>query len=259
MSTFFRIPQRPGNAWRDRLAEIKAARDEYKSIESIAGPGERVLFSKSINEKIAEVENMIIQGALSEFQSAVDQWHDANKKLQTAKNDEVKRWSAEKINAEMTMAESLVKNAVRSSTGGQLEPDVLPRLRSMYQEAYNSGDLYKQRAYAEVFTGLAGMVGNDGEARLLANRLSKQARRDARAVRVTPELEKADQAAAAAVEGINKAKSTLFEVDDSMGWTKFNGEIGNFQLYTELQRIKTGGNNEIVDIVPTDQVYRDGA
>ena len=65
--------------------------------------------------------------------------------------------------------------------------------------------------------------------------------------------------AAAAVQGINQAQSVLFEVDAGLGDTNFNGEVGNFNIHKELLRIKSNAGGEILDIIPLDQVFRDGA
>jgi len=64
---------------------------------------------------------------------------------------------------------------------------------------------------------------------------------------------------AVAVQGINQAQSVLFEVDEGLGDTNFNGEVGNFNIHKELLRIKSNAGGEILDIIPLDQVFKDGA
>ena len=126
----------------------------------------------------------------------------------------------------------------------------------MYDEAQNSGDIYKMRAMAEVFTGLPSMVGGDLDDRMYANKLSQQAQRDAQAVRVTREIEKADQLARDAVETLTQAKSALHEVDEGFGQTRPNGEVGNWDIYKELNRVRTNQRGEVVDIVPVEDALK---
>ncbi len=250
---FNKINRQSGSTWRDQLAEMKTARAEYAELEPIMSAAERVMYIKSINDKQAAVGSTILQGAFTEWDNALDKFTNAVKSVQTAKNKEIARWEAVKLNAEMQMAESLITKLVQSSAGERLEPDVLPRLQKMYDEAQASGDVYKMRATAEVFTGLPAMVGSDFEDRKAANKLSKQAQRDARVVRITPEMKAADQAAVEAVEMINQAKSLLFEVDEGLGYTKPNGEVGNFDIFKQLHRIRSKPDGEIESIVPIDQ------
>lgn len=255
---FYNLTQkRPGASWRDRLEELRKARQEYHSLEGMMSPVERTLFSKSINEKRAEVEPYIMREALGEWHYAIDQYTQAVKGLKEAKNREVARWDASKLNAEMQTVELLVTKAVQSSVGGNLDPSVMPRLKAMYEEAKNSGDLYKARACAEVFTGLTAMVGNDGEARFLANRLSQQAQRDAKAVRTTAELERSDRQAEEAVEKLDQAKHTLINVDEGLGYQQFNGGVGDFNIYKELNRVRVNHVGEVIEIVPIEQALTD--
>lgn len=257
MSMFYNITnKRPGASWRDRLEELKTARAEYSKLEPIMTEVERILIAKSINEKQSEVGSYIMQGALSEWHYAIDQYKNAVKGIQEAKNREVSRWEAIKLNAEIDTAERLVTKAVQSSTGGRLDPSVMPRLKAMYDEAQNSGDIYKMRAMAEVFTGLPSMVGGDLDDRMYANKLSQQAQRDAQAVRVTREIEKADQLARDAVETLTQAKSALHEVDEGFGQTRPNGEVGNWDIYKELNRVRTNQRGEVVDIVPLEDALK---
>lgn len=257
MTMFYNLTnKRPGATWRDRLEELKTAHSEYAKLEPMMTEVERILIGKSISEKQAEVHDYIMQGARVEWQYAINQYAQAKKSLQDAKNREVSRWEASRLNAEMETAERLVTKAVQSSTGGRLDPKIMPRLKAMYDDAQNSGDIYKMRAMAEVFTGLPAMVGNDFDDRMYAHRLSQQAQKDARAVRVTLELEKADRETKEAVDMLNQAKSTLLEVDEGMGYTKPNGEVGNWDLFKELNRVRTNQDGEIEDIVPFEDALK---
>lgn len=249
--------KRPGASWRDRLEEIKGARAEYYKNLNIMTPFERVLIEKSVSEKVKEVEPYILEGAIGEWHYALNNYQKAIAQVQEAKNREVSRWDASKLNAEMQSAEMLIKKAIESSVGGgSLEPSVMPRIEAMYQDAQRSGDIYKQRAMAEVATSLTNMVGDDMSDRMRANRIAQQAQRDAQAVRTTAELERAHITAKEAVESINHAREVLSDVDAALGRTLPNGEIGHFDIFREVCRVKTDARGNIKAIVPLDQALQ---
>lgn len=245
--------KRPGNTWRDRVEELKAARAKYAELEPMMNGLDRVMLTNSINEKRAEVEPFVMNGVISEWQQAIDRFEQASKAVETARVKEIARWEASKFNDEMTVIERLVNSTVKSSAGGRLDPNVMPRLQKIYEDAQASQDPYKMRAAAEIMQGLPTMVGPDFDDRKQANRIAQRAQKDVQGLRITEEMKAADQVAAAAVQALNQAKSVLFEVDGAMGYTLPNGEVGSFELFKQMHRVKTAPNGEIAAIVPVEQ------
>lgn len=217
--------------WRDRLAAIREARREYQEYENLMTHYERAVITREINARREQHEAAILAGALAEWHQAADHAAAALAKVEQAKGREAARWDAGRLAGEMQVVRMLVDSAV----AGGLNDTSSKRLEQVYQDAERSGDPYKLRACGEVLAGLS-VPSGDFEARRAANRLAQAGLRAAEQARAFPELDQAQQAAAEAIQGLNEAKRTLLDVDDGLGYTRPNGEIGNFTILRSIQK-----------------------
>lgn len=223
-------------SWRDKVKDLKAGRAEYGKVYSIMTDFERMAVERSIAEYKKNNEPSILAGAFSEYHAAMNKVNAAVVKVKTAKEHERARWDASKLSAEMSVTENLVKIAINKPDVDPKNP-LIDRLKTIYQDIHESGDLYKQRAAAEVFTGLVGMIGgNNLDLRASANWLAKQAEKDALQSRDFPELNTAMEEIEAASKEFNQSKQALWQLDYDLGDQNPNGTIGNWSIRTELQK-----------------------
>ncbi|MDD5191282.1 MAG: hypothetical protein PHE50_09615 [Dehalococcoidales bacterium] len=248
--------------WREMLKELYEGFKEYNQYKGIMTAWERSQIERSIVKVRSEIEPAVLAGAVGEWNSAITEVEYRFKMVEAAKHEEVRRWDAAKLTSEMQMNEMLIKQIVGSPGGiSNNDPEVMNRLQKVYQDAQSSGDMYKQRAAAEVFTNLLSMVGgSDQDRRMQANSLAKQAQRDAEKSRAFPKLEEAEAAAAAAVEGIKRARNTLIEVDCQLEGREpeYGAPVRSFSIDKELGRVKTDERGNIIKIVPLEKVFEQG-
>ena len=232
------VRNNPSVSWRDKVKDLKDGRAEYGKVYDIMTPFERMAVERSLSEYRSKNESDILAGAFSEYHATINKVNAAVEKVKTAKAKERARWDAARLNAEMALVENRVKIALNSWQGGSLkDPGQINRLKEIYQDLHDSDDLYKQRAAAEVFTGLVSMVGgNNMEWRMAANSLAKQAERDALEARDFPELNTAIEEVEAAGKEFNQASQALWQLDYDLGDQLPNGNIGNFAIKLELQK-----------------------
>jgi len=154
---------------------------------------ERSLINNDIQERINQVEQQVVDGVVSEWNAAADRVYKALKQVELEKAAEVRRWDADKLAAEMQAVSMLVDYAV--ATRG-LDNDSEKVLTRIYDDAVNSGDIYKKRAAAEVFSGLMGKkIGDDMDSRMKANRFITRAKNDAEECRTTDGIKRAEEEA----------------------------------------------------------------
>jgi hypothetical protein len=241
------------NNWRDSLKELKTARDEYAQYSNVMTPYERLTIDKAITEQRHRIEPGVINGAIAEWNNAIEKVERKYQNVQDKKAKETSRWDAAKLTSEMQAVEMMVKQTVNSNIKGPLDKDATDRLKHIYSELQSSKDMYKMRAAGEVYTGLVSMVGSEYDTRREAYHMSKQAQKDAQAARAFPELDQAELEAKEATNELDQVRQTLVTVDNDLGYTKFNGEIGNFAIFQEINRVKVDRMGNIEKILPAEK------
>lgn len=202
-------------------------------------PYERSVLEREIGEKRASLEGAIIAGALGEWKQAVNNVKAKLDQVKAAKAKETARWDGTRLSSELQVYETLTRQQLNTATDTMSQREAVENLRALYDEAQKSGDIYKQRAAAEVIRGAIGNArGLDSDRRMEINRLAKQAERDLSTLRQSEELNQAHQAAAEAVEKLNQARNMLFDVDRGLGYTAPNGLPGNSQIIKALTQVQ---------------------
>ncbi len=228
--------------WREGLELIRASREEYKQYAAIMTPYEQSLAEREIQSTIDRWKPEIISNLLREHEAAINQVKDARQAIERQKAVEVNRWEAGKLGGELQVAKMLLDQAgnapdqgdpFRGGSGSRQE-----RIQALYQDARQSGDIFKQRAMAETLQGLN--VGRDSE----LNHLVKQAERDLAAMRRTVEIEQAEQAAAVAWQALVDKTVEVATIAPEIG--EGTGMLSSGPLTQSTRRIKPNG--EILDL-----------
>jgi hypothetical protein len=240
-----------GTTWRDQLKGLQEAKNEYAKYSNIMTQFEQAAIQKTINDAQDKVEPAIINGAFAEFEQTVQKAQSIHAKIQKAKVNEINRWDAGKLASEMQVIEMLAKQVVKSPS--MIPAETISRLKNIYAEAQQSGNMYKQRAAAEVFTGLLSIVGgNDLEQRIPADGLAQQAKRDAAKLRITPEMETAEREGNEAIQEVEKAKFMLEDVNRQLGYR------ANYEFKEELSRLQQEPSGKVV-LVDREKLYQAAA
>ena len=192
---------------------------------------ERIVINREIQQRQTRYEPVVVAGALAEWNGAVANVKDALAKVKTAKQKALTRWEPGRLSAELQVYKTLAEQAARITDPRSLKE----RLSEMYQEAKESGDQYKWRAAGEIMQGAVAYAGQDLDDRMAMNSIAQLAARDLEALKTTPELANAHQAAAVAVESLNGAQNTIFEAASVLG---IGHPDNNHQFYQALARVK---------------------
>lgn len=217
--------------WRDKLEYIRAAFKEYGEYSPLMTLYERTLLTNEIKNRRTQYEPEIVASAIGEWDATCDKVLAAEAKIEKARGKESARWEAGRLASEMQLHNMLIETALASD-----KP--LDQLRAVYEDAQRSGDIYKQRAAAEVFSALDRKLKSvdDFDTRGFGHVLAEQAKRDAAAIRTTPELEQAHQDAQTAYQELQAARAMLADVDAGLGYQLPNGGIGNTTLFVAIDR-----------------------
>lgn len=205
--------------WRDSLKDIAELRDEYNNNFSMMTDYERSANGKILNEYRERNRSYIEIGALQEWQAAKNELENSLKNLQDEKRKVVNSYDPVKLAAEMQLATMRIDQASKSDAGLFNQEAI----NDLISEANLSNDKHKQKATYEALQGLVSKV-KHGETdshgvdmRRVANKIAFEARNELAALNESDGLEKANAAVKDKLARYNGAKSTLYEVADTMG------------------------------------------
>jgi len=224
--------------WRDSLKEIKNKVDLKNKWASMgADHFALTVAGQDIDETRQRLGGVIQVGAITEHQQYKANLKAAWQGRIKAKQNEINRWDAGKLKAEIELAAYRIAQTMQSG-GGPFDQPLRDQLEALAGEYRNSGDIVKQRAFAEAVRGsLAGgaNIQNQND-RIAASFLASQANEDLKALRVTDEMRQADQVYnQAATEYVNFSKElrevgNLVEGADPLGFA--NNGLFNHALRT---------------------------
>lgn len=203
-----------GYSWLNHLEDLKAARQELKEYGGMMTAYERSVIQRDIAERVARATQPVTAGALGEFEAAAESYRLAGAMRARAKTEEVRRWDSVKLKNEMETARALVQLALAMPSGSFVsQPSPAERLRVIYQDAKDSGDLHRMRAAAEVMSTAYPLTdGMQPDERFEINHLAHEAERDLAALRVTEAMTQAQaeevEAARALVEQKDRLEKT---------------------------------------------------
>lgn len=248
---FYR-PQATVTSWRDKLEQLRAARQELQANWQIMSEYERQNFSRELDERRQAYHADITAGAIAEWNSVLDNFVKADRQYKHEQIREFSRWDPNKLLAEMALAEKLVKIAVTNSGQGYANFDQAAQtINQLYAEAKATGDEHKIRGTAEVIKGVLGQM-NDAplEVRTLANRIAKGAENDLRDLRNTPEMVAAEQAANEALKVIRQRYDEFDLLADEIGGNNPEyPEQTNRELVRALWRFRADPETKTVTVL----------
>jgi len=217
------------NGWKGSFIEIARARAQYNKDYQVMTDYERMANLRHITERQHVVEQSIIAGTLAEVRAADAVVNDAFRAVQEAKAAETRRWDGTKLAGEMAVYGELVKRAVLAAGGPG--PEASAAVKVIYDDARQSGDQHKARAAAEVITGLEHQFKTGSmDVDLPMVTLSKAAQQDLKAIRRIPQMDAAEVKRLEAQKAVGAAIVLVKEVDAGLGYTHFNGTLGDSRL-----------------------------
>jgi len=202
--------------WKETLKQIKAGRDELRKYDSIMTPYEHDVIVRDLAAKSEAAYQAAYNGSVGEFRAAKNTYRQSLDALKKAEAAEIARFDSARLNVEMEAIQRRVDLALQSNSGqifgGQ---NVAARLQSIYEEAGKSGDLIKQRAGAEIMSAaLSRVAPNDREE---VAHIAGQAERDLKNMRMTLEIEKAQQGISQAANEMLVKRDELATVGETLG------------------------------------------
>ena len=238
---------KPVTTWRDRLEIIKAAKKELSDYYSIMTTYERATAEREIGHLKEQNNPVITEGVLGEHEIAINRLNIAHRKVKRLTQAEIASWDAQKLAAEMQVYNMLIDQAVNTKSGAtDSRVSTTTRLDKIYDEAWQSGDKYKQRAACEVMKSLQGKA-SDPEAKITLNRFEQQAKQDLEKVRMTPELTKAYEEAEIDWQEYRTARQEVIRTSQDIGegdpqqlysGSPFSRAIRRVQIDRETNEIK---------------------
>lgn len=242
--------------WRDLLKELKAAKDELRRHENIMTPYERQAISESIKARAEAVGPRLQGGAIAEWKAAIEVYQDKAAAVEKARIAEINRWDNARLGAEIGAVKALVELALSGGNGNALAgmTKAAPRLERIYNEAQVSGDIYKQRAAAEVFRSLDGAsLKTDTTDRAAVSGLVHKAAKDLPGLRVTDGITQAIHERDEAAQGVYNLRSELNDVSLVMGYGDATGLFASGPIASAFRGVKFN-NDHTLTIFPEDSV-----
>ncbi len=235
--------------WRDLLKELKTAKDELRRNEAIMTAYERQTISESIQARANVIAPRLQGGAIAEWKAAIEVYQDKAAAVEKARIAEINRWDNGRLGAEIGAVKVLVDLALAG-----VVTKAGPRLEQIYNEAQASGDIYKQRAAAEVFRSLSGdNLKGSVDDRAAVSGLAHKAAKDLPGLRVTDGITRAIQERDAAANGVYSLRSELNDVSLVMGYGDANGPFALGPVATAFRGVKFN-NDHTLTIYPDDSV-----
>ena len=209
-----------GKSCDSMIQEIRDLEQKITKYNPFMTTAERMMASDQMAETRAKYRDPITR-------DAIGKWNQAN---------------------EMQVAKMRVDSATKSD-GGRFN---LSAIQSIISEANQSGDKYKQRAVLEAVQDLVSKVpaGNQDphgiDARLVANRISREAGKQLEALNSSAWLEQAYNTASQRVQELNSAKANLIETAAVLG-DLFGDVIHNTVIENAISSVKQQGDKFVIE------------
>ena len=194
---------------------------------------ERSKAEQEIQNTVNQWKPQIIDNLVKEQDAAINRYHASELAIIKANASEALRWDGSKLGAELQVVRLLVDQAINATDKGPAfrgnSSTKQDKLQQLYHDATISGDIFKQRAVAEVLTSLP--TGSDHE----LNHLQKQAERDLKAIRRTEDQQKAEEALEVAWQDVITHTTQLEEIAPLVGESV--GVFGTGPINQAIKRI----------------------
>lgn len=210
--------------WRDSIKELKAAMDELNQYETIMTPYERETISRSIKSRREVVIPGVQPQIIAEWKAGIARYQEKDAAIGRERVKELNRWDNGRLGAEIGAVKTLVELALSGANSHSLgggTGQVFPQLTRLFKDAMDSGDMYKQRAAAEVFASMENIqLRSDLTDRAAVHGLVTRAKEVMPEIRVTDGMLAALDERDAAVESLRQLKGELDDASVALGWGK---------------------------------------
>jgi len=236
--------------WRDMVKYLEKVNAKFQQNLPIMTRYEAASINADIVERKEYYRRFIETGVVGMLEDAKASYKSSLKDVEAQKAKITNSWDASKLAPELQIFSMRIDKAAKDGDRAALEV--------IYAEAKNSGDRYKQRAAAEAIQNAIEKVPANAQdshgtsMRRAVNLMQKTAADDLAQLQTSPELQAAQQKAAAVVEEINAARISIADAARAFREEAPNGTILNTKLQKALDSIRVGedGNPEIVEERP---------
>lgn len=228
------------SSWRKNLDTLKAAQKEMQTYNHLFTAYERETIKQDIAAKKNAFFSDIVNGTVNEvLDPAIQNYKGAQSRAAAARANEIKRWDAAKLRDEMQATGMILDGMLKtqnsplfSSRGSRAD-----QVRQLYEDAIASGDIYKQRAASEVMRGLSERA-QLKEEKLAFAIIEGQARENLDSLRMTAEIQAAEEGKRDAANGLRTAVQEVINTSIDLGEGDPLGIWANNAFSPHLKRIK---------------------
>lgn len=240
---------REPESWRDIVKEYQENLEGWKQ----EAPGAPEFYQRAMSRALKEYREKhyqtVFKGVLGEFEQSIGEYHAAGQRYAEEKGKEVARWNDDKFLSALHVARERVSLALSlKNSGFSLNPGKPGELETMYNELASHPDIHVRRAAAEVFraalTGFSASAAPQ-ELRMQANHLTRQADRDLKAIRVTPEVQEAFRAREAAGDALLAKKEELKQVAELMDGSPVNEGMAANEYAFQARRVRIRRDGQV--------------
>jgi len=223
------VYERKTTNWKDTLNFYQGEVNKVRKYESILTPFEKVSLGEYLHELNQKTQIEVIPAATQEFIQVKENYKVRESAFQKAKANEINRWDAGKLNAEMDFTKSRLESILRSNLSF---PEKKIEIEALIKEANESKDITKQRATAERLLNIADHVEGSALDKMEYNQFSSQAKRLIEKIRTTEEIKTSKENLKAAAEELLEKRKEL----DSIAQT-FHGDHAYFDYVREFSKV----------------------
>jgi hypothetical protein len=238
------------NNWKIKMQELQKYYNEFNRLSPIMTEFERVKARELQKEQRTAYYPIITNGAINEWNAALNNLERSIQKVQTANTKEITRWDATKLNQNITLMQTRINGILAQGDNPLSGESTLSRLQAIYSEAKRSNDIHLFRAFVEAGQGINIQLLPEGEKGRIYG-LLRSSNRELDELRKTPEQVQAVAEAEQSYEEANQVKKTMIEAslalgEDPNGWTQSSFATPH------LRRLQTTEKGEVVILPPGD-------
>jgi hypothetical protein len=206
-----------GGDWREAIKALKEAETESNEYAGMMTEYEKSAIMRDIKAQREAIYPMVKAGVLEQHDKAIKKIEDAKRKYNQEQTNEIRRWDASRLSAELDVAQRRAEMALAAGDPSpfQTSPTKGARLEALFTEALQSDDDYKKRSAFEVIRAISPKV--TGDERAQVNHLSKLAEQELSNLRITEGMVAAQAEQATAWNEYLQTRDEVIDASKALG------------------------------------------
>ena len=178
---------------------------------------ERSVVSRDIKAQREAIYPTVRAGVLEQHDKAIKKIEETKQKYNRAATDEIRRWDATRLSAELDVAQRRAEMALVAGDPGvfQDSPTKGAMLEALFNEAIQSGDDYKMRSAFEVIRAVSPRV--TGDERAQVNHLGKLCEHELSSLRITENMVAAQEEQGSAWNEYLQTREEVIDASKALG------------------------------------------